>query len=75
MRRTRVAKRSIQKKFIVVNALENGKIRIYEHIGGSLNIQQLLTGFEVPKNVLLVSKIIANELWKARGDIYTQNFM
>ncbi len=65
----RIAKQLIQikEKIIVVNALENGEIRVYELIGGSLNIQQLTTGFDVPDNVSLVSKIIVNELWKEKG--------
>ncbi len=64
-----IAKQLIQikEKIIVVNALENGEIRVYELIGGSLNIQQLTTGFDVPDNVSLVSKIIVNELWKEKG--------
>lgn len=56
-----------EESFIVMDNLENGELRVYEHIKGSLNIQQLLTGFEVPGNAVWVAKITINELWKEKG--------
>lgn len=56
-----------EEKFIVVDNLENGELRIYEHINGSLNVQQLLSGYGKIDNCVLVAKIIINELWKEKG--------
>ncbi|MEH2941311.1 hypothetical protein VSQ32_00165 [Lachnospiraceae bacterium KK002] len=56
-----------EEKFIIVDDLENGELRLYEQIGASLNALQLLTGYGEPDNAVLVAKIIINELWKEKG--------
>lgn len=69
MQLIRISEHPIQteKDLIVVDNLESGELRIYDHSGGSLNIQQLFSGYGNVQNAVLVAKIIINDLWKDDG--------
>jgi len=50
---------------IVIDNLEGGRIRLYEHTKGPLNIQQLVYGNEKGcQNAVLVAEIIINATWQ-----------
>jgi len=52
----------IKESFVVNDNLEAGTIRIYETTGGSLNIQQLYTGYGNVKGAVLVAESIINDI-------------
>ena len=51
---------------IVIDNLEEGKLRLFEYISGPLNIQQLLWNDEY-KNAVLIAEAIINRDWKEKG--------
>lgn len=66
MQLIRIHKHPIQmteENLVVVDDLENGELRIYEHTCGSLNVLQLLTGYGEIENCVLVAKTIINDWW------------
>lgn len=52
---------------IIIDNLEVGTLRLYEYIGGSLQIQQLIYGNCNDKNVILVAEAVINSHWKDEG--------
>lgn len=57
----------IDENLIVIDNLEAGTLRLYEHTNGSLNVQQLFIGYGNIKGAVLVGEIIINALWKEEG--------
>lgn len=55
-----------EESLIVSDNLEAGKLRIFEYISGSLNIQQLLWSNDY-ENAVCVAEMIINEDWKENG--------
>lgn len=62
----------IEEMFVVVDNLESGELRIYEHISGSLNVQHLLSGYREIENCVLVAKAIINDWWNDK-EIFIHN--
>ena len=52
---------------IIIDNLEAGTLRLYEHTEGPLYIQQLIYGNCTYKNVALVAEVIINSNWKDEG--------
>ncbi len=53
----------IKESFIINDNLESGTLRVYEPTGGSLNIQQLYTGYDNVKGAVLVAESIINDIF------------
>ena len=58
----------INENFIINDNLESGTIRIYEPTGGSLNIQQLYTGYGNVKGAVLVAESIINDIFNGEEE-------
>lgn len=57
----------IDESLIIIDNLEAGTLRLYEHIDGPLYIQQLIYGNCNYKNVVQVAEAIINSNWKDEG--------
>lgn len=69
MQQVRIAEHPIQinDSLIILDDLEAGTLRIYEYLGGPLNIQQLFSKFGGNKNITLVAEGVINSLWRNDG--------
>lgn len=57
----------IKDDLIVVDNLEGGRLRLYEHTEGPVNIQQLICGNESDcHNAVLIAEIIINTTWQEK---------
>lgn len=56
----------IDENLIIVDNLESGKLRLYEYLGGPLNIQQLIWGNNF-NNAVLVAEVIIDKQWQEKG--------
>lgn len=55
----------INDNLIVIDNLEGGRLRLYEHTDGPLYIQPLIYGNEEScKNAVMVAEIIINDSWR-----------
>lgn len=54
----------INESFIINDNLESGTLRVYEPTGGSLNIQQLYTGYGHVSGAVLVLEVTINGVFK-----------
>lgn len=55
----------IDDNLIVIDNLEGGRLRLYEHTDGPVNIQPLIYGNEEScKNAVMVAEIIINNSWQ-----------
>lgn len=55
----------INENLLVIDNLEGGRLRLFEHIEGPVNIQQLICGNEEScKNAVMIAEIIINDNWQ-----------
>lgn len=64
----------IDDNMIVIDNLEGGRLRLYEHTDGPLNIQPLIYGNEEScKNAVMVAEIIINDAWQ-KDNVFVHKF-
>lgn len=57
----------VTEPLVIIDNLEAGTLRLYEHTDGPLYIQQLIYGNCNYKNVAMVAEVIINSNWKDEG--------